>query len=310
MIDAALLGTGGMMPLPGRFLASMLCRVNGGMYLFDCGEGTQVSLKILSWGFKNISGFCFTHFHADHISGLPGMLLAIANSGREEPVRFFGPPGLEHVVRNLCVIAPDLPFPMHFTEWNAGNGTVGLDKDLTLAALPLRHRGPCFAYSLCLSRRGKFDPVRAKDQNIPIKLWSVLQKQNDAAIVYEGKTYTSDMVLGEARKGLKLVYCTDTRPVTGLAGFAFEADLFICEGMYGEEDKQEKAAAHMHMSFQEAAETAKKAGVRQLWLTHFSPAMPDPKAYLSAATDIFPRTAVGRDRMHTTLRFEDEEVLK
>jgi ribonuclease Z len=307
MIDVALLGTGGMMPLPGRFLASMLCRVEGDMLLFDCGEGTQVSLKILGWGFKNIAGFCFTHFHADHISGLPGMLLAIANAGRVEPIRFFGPAGLEAVVKSLCVIAQDLPFPMLFTELNPRGGTyIELKPDLTLRAMPLKHRGPCFAYSLHLSRRGKFDPERAKELDIPLKFWSALQKQNDAVIVYDGKTYTSDMVLGPGRKGIKLVYCTDTRPVPGLPEFASGADLLICEGMYGDEEKHEKAAAHMHMTFREAAGIAAEAGVKALWLTHFSPAMPDPKAYLPSAAGLFPGAVAGRDRMTATLKYDGD----
>jgi ribonuclease Z len=305
MIDVALLGTGGMMPLPNRFLASMMARVNGRLFLFDCGEGTQVSLKLLGWGFKPIDTVCFTHFHADHISGLPGMLLAIANAGRTERIRFFGPPGIEKVVRSLCIIAPDLSFPMEFYE--AGKDFIFYDEDVIVQTLPLRHRGPCFAYSLTLPRRGKFDTQRAVENNVPMKIWSLLQKQNVNDYVYEGRTYSSDMVLGAERKGLKLVYCTDTRPVHGLADFAREADLLICEGMYGDEEKHEKAAAHMHMDFQEAAEIAKNAEAKQLWLTHFSPAMPDPRTFLGAATEIFPETKTGKDRMHTTLRYEDGE---
>ena len=98
MIDVALLGTGGMMPMPERFLSSMLLRINGRLILVDCGEGTQVTLKMLGWGFKAIDTICFTHYHADHISGLPGMLLTIGNSGRTEPVKLIGPPGLKKVV--------------------------------------------------------------------------------------------------------------------------------------------------------------------------------------------------------------------
>jgi ribonuclease Z len=307
MIDVALLGTGGMMPLPGRFLASMLARVNGRLFLFDCGEGTQVSLKLLGWGFKSIDTICFTHFHADHISGLPGLLLAIANAGRTEPIRFIGPKNLEQVVRCLCVIAPDLPFTMGFHELSPSSKNTLHDGDLTLEALPLRHRGPCFAYSLHLRRRGRFDIERAKKNNIPMKIWSALQKQNETGYVYEGRTYDSDMVLGPERKGLKLAYCTDTRPVSGLAGFINGADLFICEGMYGDEEKHEKAAAHMHMTFREAAEIAKAGEVEKLWLTHFSPAMPEPKAFLDAAAVVFENTVIGRDRMTAVLKFEDDE---
>jgi len=304
MIDVALVGTGGMMPLPGRFLSSMLCRVNGKMILFDCGEGTQVSLRMLGWGFKQIDMICFTHFHGDHISGLPGLLLTMANAERIEPLKLYGPKGLEHIVKNLCVIAQDLPFPLEFFEREGSS--LHCEDMLTIKTLPLNHRAPCLAYSLELARRGKFDPIRAKAQNIPLQIWSALQKQNENPIVYNGKTYFSDMVLGEPRRGIKLVFCTDTRPVAGLPEFAKDADLFICEGMYGDPEKQEKTAARKHMTFREAAEIARTANVRELWLTHFSPALPDPYNYLEYATCIFPNTKVGKDRMATILTFEEE----
>jgi ribonuclease Z len=193
---------------------------------------------------------------------------------------------------------------MEFYE--AGKEFNFTDEDIIIRAMPLRHRGPCFAYSVTMPRRGKFDIERAKENNIPMKIWSLLQKQNIKDYVYEGRTYSSDMVLGAERKGLKLVYCTDTRPVNGLADFAREADLFICEGMYGDEEKHEKAAAHMHMTFREAAEIAKAACVQLLWLTHFSPAVPEPRVFINAAKAVFPETKTGRDRMNTTLRFEEE----
>ena len=308
MIDVALVGTGGMMPLPGRFLSSMMCRVDGSMILFDCGEGTQVSLRLLGWGFKQIDMICFTHFHGDHISGLPGMLFSMANSERTEPLKLFGPAGLKSIVQSLCVIVPDVPFPIEFYEWESRSKhsyVVPNNNALTIKALPVNHRGGCFAYSIELGRRGKFDPERAKSQNIPLKLWGALQKQTDANIVYEGRTYTSDMVLGDVRKGLKLVFCTDTRPVAALPEFAENADLFICEGLYGDNEKQEKAAKRKHMIFSEAAEVAREAKVKELWLTHFSPAMADPHNYLNQATDIFPNTKIGKDRMAKTLRFDE-----
>jgi ribonuclease Z len=306
MIDIALVGTGGMMPLPGRFLSSMICRVSGRMILFDCGEGTQVSLRMLGWGFKQIDMIAFTHFHGDHISGLPGLLLTMANAERTEPLMLFGPAGLEKIVGHLCVIAQDLPFTLEFCEFAPRTSHTYIEDMLQIKTLPLHHRAPCFAYSLELLRRGKFDPERAKAQNIPLKLWGALQRQNDASIVYEGRTYTSDMVLGAPRKGLKVAYCTDTRPVAGLPDFVRDADLFICEGLYGDPHKQEKAASHMHMTFREAAEIAKKANAKELWLTHFSPAMPDPHNYLSHATAVFEKSVAGKDRMTKTLRFQEE----
>ena len=312
MIDIALVGTGGMMPLPGRFLSSMLCRVNGKMILIDCGEGTQVSLRLLGWGFKQIDIICFTHYHGDHISGLPGLLLTMSNAERTEPLKLIGPPGLEHVVKSLCVIAQELPYELEFIEWptrpTPPNQTHTYTDDmLKINALPLKHRTPCFGYSIELLRRGKFDPARANAQEIPLAIWSALQKQTDATIVYNSKTYTSDMVLGPPRKGLKLVFCTDTVPVPTMPDFAKGADLLICEGLYGDQERQEKATARKHMTFMEAAKIAKAAQAKELWLTHFSPAMPDPYNYLHNATNIFTNTRVGKDRMYKTIKYEDQE---
>ncbi|MCL1864175.1 MAG: ribonuclease Z [Defluviitaleaceae bacterium] len=307
MIDIALVGTGGMMPLPNRFLSSMLCRVNGSLILFDCGEGTQVSLRLLGWGFKQIDIICFTHFHGDHISGLPGLLLTLANADRTEPLTLIGPQGLASVVNSLCVIARDLPFPLEFMEWETNTEhTYSPTAMLIIKALPVSHRTPCFAYSVDLQRRGKFDPERARELEIPIAFWSELQKENDAEIAYEGRTFTSDMVMGAPRKGLKVVFCTDTRPTATLPAFAQDADLFICEGLYGDDELQEKAAKRKHMIFREAAELAKKANVRELWLTHYSPSLPDPYNYLENATRIFSATKTGKDRMTKTLKFEEK----
>jgi ribonuclease Z len=283
----------------------MLCRINGNMVLFDCGEGTQVSLRTLGWGFKNIDAICFTHFHADHISGLPGLLLTIANSNRTEPVKLFGPPGIMQVVNSLCIIARDLTFDLEFHEWKSGTLTY-VWEDFFIEALPVHHRIQCFTYTVNLPRRGRFDPERAKENEVPLKFWSRLQKQSGEEIVYEGKRFTSNMVLGAPRRGLKLAYCTDTRPTASLPDFVSGSDLLICEGLYGDPADNEKAAAHKHMSFQDAASLAAKANVKELWLTHFSPALPNPFDYKNVAKEIFPNTHIGRDRMSKTVRFAED----
>lgn len=299
MIDVSLPGTGGMMPLPGRYLASMMCRVNGRMLLVDCGEGIQCSLKLLGWGFKNIDAICITHFHADHISGLPGLLLTIGNAGRTEPLHMIGPEGLERIVKSLCVIAPELPFTLEFheapKEW--------MFAGLTIRSLLLAHRIPCYAYSFELCRAGKFDVARAMALGLPKEFWSILQKNGEA--YYEGQRYMADMVLGPPRKGLKITYCTDTRPVDSLPDFARGSDLLVCEGMYGDDELREKAIRHRHMIFSESAAIASSAGAKELWLTHFSPAMTDPERFISSAADVFPNTRVARDRFSKSFSFED-----
>ncbi|MDR1688022.1 MAG: ribonuclease Z [Clostridiales bacterium] len=306
MLDAALLGTGGMMPMPNRFLASFALRLDGKLLLIDCGEGTQVSHRILGWGFKNIDVICITHFHADHISGLAGLILTIANSNREDALTIIGPPGLCDVASSLLVIVPELPFEIIFKELEFTPGVTQNIKaaGFDISAFPLKHRMACFAYSAELSRPGRFDAERAKELEIPLKYWNVLQKGQD--VKYEGKTFTPSMVLGTQRRGLKISYCTDTRPVDGLADFVRHSDLFVCEGLYGDNEKLEKAASHRHMIYSEAAKIAKDAEVSELWLTHFSPAMLNPSEFLKNARNIFPNSHAGSDRKNKTFKFIDE----
>jgi ribonuclease Z len=305
MLDISLLGTSGMMPLPNRWLTSMVVRYSGKMILVDCGEGTQITLKMQGWGFKAIELICFTHYHADHISGLPGMLLAIGNSGRTEPVTIMGPMGLKKVVEGLRVIAPDLPFEINYIE-------IPFDKEIEysqngyiVTALPVDHLIPCMAYRIDVTRKGKFDPIKAKLNNIPQKYWRYLQ--NGETVEGEGVIYTPDMALGKKRKGLRVTYCTDTRPTKNIEVFAKDSDLFICEGMYGEDDKIDKAIQNKHMLFSEAASLASQANVCELWLTHFSPSLTKPEEFLNTAKDIFFNTIIGYDRMSKILFFNNED---
>lgn len=303
MLDICLLGTGGMMPMPDRFLTSMLARLNGRLLLIDCGEGTQVTMKLLGWGFKAVDVICFTHFHADHISGLPGMLLAIGNAGRTEPLTLIGGIGLQYVVEGLRRIAPELPYPLQYIELKEDTPDIIEVNDFRISYTLADHMVKCYAYRIDVPRKGKFDPERALQQNIPKVIWSKLQKEGIA--YYEGKEYTSDMVMGEERKGISVVYCTDSRPVDRLIPFAKKADLFICEGMYGEEEKKQKAIQKKHMLFSEAARLAKQAEVQQLWLTHFSPSLLEPELYLENATKIFEKTILGEERKTISIAFEE-----
>lgn len=305
MLDVALLGTGGMMPLPNRFLTGLLLRLNGKMMLIDCGEGMQVTLKQLGWGFKSIDIICFTHYHADHISGLPGLLLTIGNSGRTDPLVLFGPPGLKAVYRGLSVIAPELPFEVRIIETeNTPQNTLEIS-GFYITTQKAEHMIPCLAYSVYVHRMGKFNVEKALALNLPKQLWSVIQKEGE--VVYGGNLYTADMVMGDERKGIKVTYCTDSRPTSGIAALAEKSDLFICEGMYGEEEKLDKAKEHRHMIFSEAARLARDSKSRELWLTHYSPALTDPEYFIENARRIFPNTKVAYDRMNVTIDFEDEQ---
>lgn len=304
MIDICLLGTGGMMPMPSRFLTAMLARINGRMALIDCGEGTQVTMKLLGWGFKSIDVICFTHFHADHISGLPGLLLTIGNAGRTEPVTMIGPAGLRRIVEGLTMIAPELPFPIEYIELDKETPNpikVGL---FEISYCPADHGVKCFAYRIDLKRKGKFDVKKAEALQLPKPLWGRLQKEG--SVEHEGKVYTADQVLGESRKGISVAYCTDSRPVDRLVKFAAGVQLLICEGMYGEEEKKQKARENKHMLFSEAARMAKQAGAERLWLTHFSPSLHEPEEYLPLAQEIFPAAELGEERKCMTLEFPRE----
>lgn len=303
MLEIALLGTGGMMPLPNRWLTAMLARYNGSSVLIDCGEGTQITLKNLGWSLKAIDYICFTHFHADHISGLPGLLLSLGNSDRTEPVTLIGPKGLQRVVQGLLMIAPELPFKIEYIELPYKQEQSFTMGDLTMTAFPVEHGMPCFGYNMVVHRLPKFDPQRAKELNLPVQYWGQLQKGN--TVEFEGETYTPDMVLGESRKGLKVTYCTDTRPVNSIATYAKDSDLFICEGMYGEDEKADNAKKYKHMTIYEAAELATKADAKELWLTHYSPAMVYPEKYKDRVRKVFPNTHFGFDGKTVELRFEE-----
>lgn len=303
MLDVCLLGCGGMMPLPHRWLTSLMMRYNGSSLLIDCGEGTQIALREKGWSFKPIDVICFTHFHGDHISGLPGLLLTMGNAERTEPLTLIGPKGLERVVGALRVIAPELPFELRFLEIQGAAQEFSLN-GYRLKAFRVNHNVPCYGYTLEIDRAGRFDVERARAQEVPMKFWSRLQK---GEIMEEGgRVFTPQMVLGAPRKGLKVTYTTDTRPTDSIVSNAQGADLFICEGMYGEPDKQAKAVEYKHMTFKEAAQMAQRAKAKELWLTHYSPSLTRAEDYMKQVTDIFPNAKPGRDGKTLELDFEGD----
>ena len=302
MVDVTLLGTGGMMPLPYRWLTSLMIRYNGSSLLIDCGEGTQIAMRQRGWSANPIDVICFTHYHADHISGLPGLLIDMANSDRTEPVTIIGPKGLERVVGGLRVIAPELPFEVKLAEFG-GDGETFEMFGYRLKSFKVNHSVTCYGYTFEVDRAGKFDKDAALENNIPLEFWSRLQ--NGEAVTNGDVTYVPSMVMGPDRKGIKITYCTDTRPVPSIVENAKGSDLCILEGMYGDAEDAPKALKKKHMTMQEAAGIAAEAHVNELWLTHFSPSMGRAKKYEEEIKAIFPDSLIPKDGETRDLNFED-----
>ena len=302
MLDVCLLGCGGMLPLPKRFLTSLLIRYQGKGILIDCGESTQVALHLSGRSVKQIDHMLITHFHGDHVLGLPGLWMTMGNNGRIEPVHIWGNPGLKQIIDGLMVVCPQLPFEVICHDVTESDYQFAVN-GLQVQAVPVEHRVPCLAYSITLPRVGKFDAARAKANHIPLQYWGALQK---GEIIVDGdSTYYPSDVLGEARRGLKITYATDCRPSAEIIALAQDSDLFVAEGLYGDGDKQQSAAEKGHMVYQEAAQMAKAANAGELWLTHYSPAMTEPEEYLHAAQEIFPNTKCGTNLLTAELRFQE-----
>lgn len=299
MIDVCLLGTGGMYPLPDRALTSLYVRYGSSALLIDCGEGTQTAIRSAGLRFKSIEGILITHFHADHVSGLPGLLLTMGNEGRDMPLHMYGPRGLKVIVNSMRVIVPELPFDIEFHEIDTSACVRFACAGLNIEAFPAKHSIPCVGYGVELSRTGKFDPKRAREKGIPVQMWGRLQKGE----CVDG--YSPEDVLGPSRRGLRFVYATDTRPVPGIERCGQNADLLILEGMFGEADKEERAEISGHMMMQEAAQIASRVGAKRLWLTHYSPATLNPQDFEEELKAIFPDTTMGTDGLRCILRFDD-----
>jgi len=304
MINVTLIGTGGMIPLPERFLASCLIEYNGRSILIDCGEGTQISLHKGKLSISKIDAILITHCHADHVTGLPGLLLTIGNNGRTEPLCIIAPRGSTEIINSLLVVCGFLPYEVRIAELHDTKPTEFEQIGFKITSIPLKHHINCVGYSLELLLKPHFQPDKAEKLNIPVKLWKTLHVGENVTV--DNKTITPDMVLGKPRNPIKISYVTDTRPVTLIDKVVKNSNLFICEGMYGEDVDSNNAIEKMHMTYSEAANIALKADVKELWLTHFSPSMSKPEEFIDTAKSIFQNTYVGHDLMRKQLKINEE----
>ena len=305
MIDLTLLGCGGNVPMPNRFLSSLFINYKGSKILIDCGEGTQVAMKKYNCGFKNIDLILITHLHGDHIIGLIGLLQTMGNSGKTDDLTIVGPIGIIDAIKAIKVLVEYLPYKVNIIENPKQTFSLEHDilKDIDISTINLDHSTECIGYSLYFKRKPKFDREKAILNQVPQNLWKKLQENSSA--IYKDNTYYADMVLGENRRGIKLSFITDTRPTFEIPEFIYESDLFICEGMYGDDLDISKAVKNKHMTFRESASLANAGNVDKLLLTHFSPSIENPKDFIQNATNLFEDTIIGEDGLTLKLSYTD-----
>jgi ribonuclease Z len=286
-----------MMPLPQRALTSVLLRRGGELFLFDCGEGTQISLKKLNLRWKKISVILISHTHADHVTGIPGMLMLTAQVERVDPLYIIGPPKIkEYVEASKSILDMYINYEIIVKEV-IKPGVVFQGDGYCIKAFPLKHSKPCMGYTIEEEMRpGLFYPEKAKSKKVPCgPLWSRLQA-GETVSLENGKIITPEEVMGPKRKGTKLSFVTDTVYFPTVAEQVAGADLLICEGMFTEE-LAESALEKKHLTAKQAASIAKQAGVKQLALIHYSPRYTERelKALLKEAREIFPESLLTRD---------------
>ena len=305
MITLTMLGTSALLPIPGRALASVFLECGGHGILFDCGEGTQSAARAAGVSLMRMDLLALTHYHGDHIFGIPGLLQTMHSMNRTKPLILTGPAGLEAQMRPILQLAGSLSFDLSLMPMpEAGRFLSESLEGARLTAFPTEHRVPSQGYCFELERKGRFQPDNADALGIPRKLWGQLQKGE--TVVCEGQVFSPAQVMGEKRKGLRVVFSGDTTCCKSLTEAAKGSDLLILEGTYGDSADVQLATERGHMTFAMAAETAKAAGARKLWLTHFSQRLEEPDSYLPFAAEIFPETVVCKDGMQMTLSFDPD----
>ena len=306
-MEAFILGCGGMMPLPYRHLTSVLLRREGDLFLFDCGEGTQVSLRRLNLKWKKIDAIFISHTHADHVTGLPGILMLNAQVDRTEPLYIYGPPKIkEYVETSRRVLDMYINYPIVVKEIEAPC-VVHSGKDFYIRAFPLDHTKICVGYTLEeLDRPGEFNPEKARELGVPVgPLWAQLQ-QGFEVKAEDGSIVKPEQVLGQKRSGRKFSFVTDTLYKTSIANEVRGSDLLVCEGMF-ENELIDQAKEKKHMTAAQAATIAHDAEVRRMCMIHYSPRYTDRELdkLLQEAKEVWPKAELSRDRMNIEIPYVD-----
>ena len=310
MIDVTLIGTSALLPLPDRALTAALLTCGGRSILFDCGEGTQSAARKAGVSLMKTDLIALTHYHGDHIFGLPGLLQTMGVMERTDPLFITGPEGVFEELSPVLRLAGQTGYDIRLLEMPEGGLPLselkrGWPEGANLSAFPTEHTVPSQGYCFMLPRAGRFLPEKAEKLGIPAKLWSLLQKGQSVSL--GGRTILPEEVTGEPRKGLKFVFSGDTKYCESLVSAAKGADLAILDSTYGENEQASLAAQHGHMIFAQAARAAAEANAKELWLAHYSQMIKEPEEYLPNAAEVFENAVCGRDGMRKTLRFGNEE---
>ena len=299
ILDCILLGTGGMMPMPHRLLTSLAVRLSGQIYVFDAGEGTQLGWKRVRLGLRGLRVLAVTHLHADHCLGIPGLLMLRAQMEDPEPLTIIGPPGIAAFLQEAQkALGFYINYPITFIEWSGDEGNpLYQDEQVRIISHSLKHTRFCLGYRLEeLERPGKFDASRAARLRIPRgPLWGKLQR-GEKIVLESGREIRPNAVLGPSRRGRHLAYVVDTRPTKAIYNLCRDVDIAFMEGMFLAKDA-EHADAKGHLTVAEAANLARRAGVRQAVLVHISPRYGDEDlvSLEDEAQGIFDQAVVGRD---------------
>jgi ribonuclease Z len=301
-----LLGTSASRPTIERNVSSIALVREGETMLFDCGEGTQRQMMRYGVSFS-LSDIFFTHFHADHVIGVIGLMRTMALQGRTEELRLWGPKGAARHLKRAEQFGVDrLTFPVEITELAPGQGVKR--NEYAIVPFQVEHGpGPAFGYALTEDdRKGRFDPDLARELQIPEgPLWGRLHR-GDSVTLDDGRVIDSRTLVGPPRPGRSVVVTGDTRPCDATEQASRGADLLVHEATFGDEEA-ERAIETGHSTAREAARLAHRAGCRRLLLTHFSARYSRDAAELEAqARSEFPNVTIGKDGMQVDVPFRNE----